>query len=108
MNRHQQLLSELQRLLEVVTADVSVKKVILFGSSVDASNVTNWSDVDICIVQETEERFLDRIADWTDKIQPTVGMDLVVYTPAEFEQLKVSNTFVGQEIIKRGRELYAA
>lgn len=108
MNRQEQLLSELRRILLVVTEDPSVKKVILFGSSVDLSKIAEWSDIDICIVQETQQRFLDRIAFWTDKIAPQMGIDLVVYTPSEFQELEVSSAFVSSEIVAKGKELYAA
>jgi len=108
MRREEQLTTELNRVLSLVAKDQSVKKVILFGSSVDLSNVSDWSDIDICLIQETNLRFLDRVASWIDKIEPEVGMDLVVYTPDEFEKLKTSSAFVTKEIVEKGKELYAA
>jgi uncharacterized protein len=102
------LRSELLRLIEIVSADSSVERVILFGSAAQLENTHPDSDIDICIVQNTELRFYDRLANWLDRIQPKIGLDLIVYTPDEFAAMRENNFFVREEIDSKGREVYAA
>ena len=100
--------SELERILSLVGRDPSVDRVFLFGSAADVERIHEESDIDLCIVQRTGQRFYDRIAGWIDRIQPKVGLDLVVYTPEEFEEMARSNYFVRSEIAEKGREIYHA
>lgn len=100
--------SELKRICSLVANEPSVHDVYLFGSAVDEVNLHRESDIDLCIVQETEHRFFDRLAEWITRIQPKVGLDLVVYTPEEFEELLRDNYFVKVQIVEKGREIYHA
>lgn len=100
--------SELNKILSLVALDSSVERVYLFGSGVDPVQLHDESDIDLCIVQQTNRRFYDRLAEWIDRIQPEVGLDLVVYTPEEFEEMTRSNHFVRSEITQKGKEIYHA
>jgi len=59
------------------------------------------------VVMRTKDRFLDRLKKAYLAVQPSVAMDILVYTPEEFEEMKESSPFVSQAL-KEGRELYAA
>jgi predicted nucleotidyltransferase len=100
--------SEIKRILEIVNQDSSVARVVLFGSAAQPDQIHEESDIDLCIVQDTALRFYDRLADWIDRIQPQVGLDLVVYTPAEYSELSHDNYFVSEQIAHKGIEIYAA
>ena len=100
--------SELDRILSLVGLDPSVERVYLFGSAADDERIHEESDIDLCIVQHTDLRFYDRLAEWIDRIRPEIGLDLVVYTPEEFEQMKKQNYFVRSEIAQKGKEIYHA
>lgn len=102
------LQSELARMLEIIRMDSSVERVILFGSTARQEGGHRESDLDLCIVQDTGLRFYDRLAEWIDRIQPRVGLDLVVYTPHEFATMREGNHFVRREIAEKGLEIYAA
>jgi hypothetical protein len=39
-------------------------------------------------------------------LKPQVGVDVLVYTPEEFEQLSKERAFVRQEIVAKGRVIY--
>ena len=106
--RKELISSELKRILALVACDVSVERVYVFGSSAHPDQLHEESDIDLCIVQETELRFYDRLADWIRRIQPQIGLDLVVYTPKEFEEMLQTNHFVRREIAEKGTELYHA
>lgn len=100
--------SELKRILTLVSNESSVERVFLFGSAVDSMQIHEESDIDLCIVQKTSLRFYDRLSEWIDRIQPQIGLDLVVYTPEEFVEMSQSNHFVRSEITAKGREIYRA
>lgn len=100
--------SELKRILSLV-ADVStVERVYLFGSAADGVCLHDESDIDLCIVQRTTLPFYARLAEWIGRIQPELGLDLVVYTPEEFEEMQRNNHFVRSEITEKGKEIYHA
>jgi len=109
MTRHEQISAELHRMLAIITAEPNVRRVIVFGSaSNDSRQIHDWSDIDLCIVEDTELRFYDRLAAWIKRLQPRVGLDLVVYTPSEVEEMREQGDFFTREIEGKGRELYAA
>ena len=39
-------------------------------------------------------------------LRPRVGVDILVYTPAEFERLSHERAFVRNEIVGKGKVLY--
>jgi predicted nucleotidyltransferase len=68
--------------------------------------VGEWSDIDLVVVKETDRRFLDRTKNVLQLLQPRVGVDVLVYTPQEFERLARERNFVRTEIRGKGRVLY--
>jgi predicted nucleotidyltransferase len=100
--------SEQRRMLSLIKADPSVERVFLFGSAVEPNRLHEESDIDLCIVQKTDLPFYDRLAEWINRIQPEVGIDLVVYTCQEFEEMVSNNHFVRSEIAGKGKEVYHA
>ena len=97
--------SELNRWLPLLVAQEHPQKIILFGSY-PAGQVSEWSDLDLLIVKETDDRFLDRLRQVLALLQPKVGVDLLVYTPAEFTQLTQERAFVRDEVVAKGKVLY--
>jgi len=83
-----------------------VKKAVLFGS-LARGDVTEWSDVDLILVKETSLRFVDRIEEALTVLQPRVGLDVLVYTSEEFEQLLETSAFI-QRVVREGRVIYEA
>lgn len=65
-----------------------------------------WSDLDLVIIKETTQRFLDRTKEVIQLLQPRVGIDILVYTPVEFEKLCQERAFVQEEILGKGKILY--
>ena len=100
--------SEIDRILKIAREDPTVERIFLFGSATRPETIHEESDIDLCIVQRTNRRFLDRLADWMDRLEPKAGLDLVVYTPEEFNSLRVSSEFVKKQIELNGKEIYAA
>ena len=84
--------------------ELDVEKVILFGS-LATNNVHKISDIDLIIIKKTDERFLDRLENIYQHLMPEVGMDILVYTPEEFEEVKGKSDFI-RSALKNGRVIY--
>jgi predicted nucleotidyltransferase len=102
--RHR-LQAELDRYLALLLEHVAPEKVILFGSLAQ-DEVEPWSDIDLVVIRPTEERFLDRTKEMLRLLRPRVGLDVLVYTPDEFERLCGERAFFQREIVEKGRVLY--
>ncbi len=63
----------------------------LFGSAA-RGGYTSGSDLDILIVTETTEKFARRPFAYLDLFEFYPRLDLVVYTPKEFEQMRERTT----------------
>jgi predicted nucleotidyltransferase len=103
--RQQLLESELHRYVAILREYYNPQSVWVFGSMATGA-VHEWSDIDLVIVKETTQRFLERSKEVLKLLQPTVGLDVLVYTPAEFAQLCQERMFVQNEIVSKGRVLY--
>ena len=97
--------AEIQRYLSVLEQHYQPKRVVLFGS-LATGNTTDWSDIDLVMIKDTNKRFLDRTKEVMQLLRPQVGVDILVYTPAEFAQLSQERTFVRDEIVGSGKVLY--
>ena len=95
------------RVIAWAESQPDIRAIIVVGSRARRdSPADEWSDLDLVIIQETQVPFLDRIRKVLDLLKPTVGVDLLVYTPDEFEQLSRERAFVRQEIVGKGRVIY--
>ncbi len=103
--RVQELEAELSRMVALFPR-LAVQKAILFGS-LARGDVTRSSDIDLILVKETPKRFVDRIEEVLCELRPTVGLDVLVYTPQEFAELSQTRPFVRQAV-REGRVLYEA
>ena len=97
--------AELDRFIQVLCKDAPPRQIILFGS-LATGEIEEWSDLDLVIIKETEQRFLERTREVLALLCPRVGVDLLVYTPVEFERLLRENPFIRQEILEKGILLY--
>jgi predicted nucleotidyltransferase len=110
MAESQDLQMVIRRMLEKLLAEYAPEKVVLFGSY--AYGVPRAeSDIDLLIIKETSERFLDRwvtvqrILTGTHRALP---VETLVLTPQEIQhRLAVGDQFI-TEILAKGKVLYAA
>jgi len=101
--RKQKLEAELQRII-LDTIKLGVEKIILFGS-LSTGDVHKSSDIDLIVVKKTKKKFLERLEEFYNYLNPQVGVDILVYTPEEFEEMKEYNPFI-MSAIKQGRIIY--
>ena len=103
--REKSLRDELDRMIEVIRTEYRPEKIILFGSLADNA-VHEWSDIDLLIIKETDKRPIDRNIELVRLIRPTVGVDLFIYTPQEYEFLVKEKYSFLLNILKTGKTVY--
>lgn len=96
---------ELARFVDLVMREFEPHKIILFGSMA-SGNPRLWSDIDIVVVRDTDKNFIDRALEMIHLFHPTIGIDLLVYTPEEFKKLCQERLFFQTEILKKGKVIY--
>ena len=105
-NRRRSLQRELKRWLPLLIENLNPDQILLFGSLAD-KHLSEWSDVDLVVIHQTELPFYQRIKYALRLIHPRVGVDLLVYTPEEFSSLSRECRFFRDEILDKGTVLYA-
>jgi predicted nucleotidyltransferase len=95
---------ELERIVQTLR-DMEAYRIILFGS-VAREAISPWSDLDIIVVMDSDLPFVKRLGVLYEYIKPRVGLDLLAYTPQEFEMLR-ERPFIRQAL-REGRTLYEA
>lgn len=83
--------------------DRHVRLILLFGS-LARGGIGSESDIDLIVVKETEKKFLDRLDEFYEDV--SVAIDLLVYTPDEFNHLK-KRSFI-KKAMEEGVTLYEA
>lgn len=102
--REKLLRYELKKDLKILAERYKPEKVILFGS-LNNGKVGEWSDIDLLIIKDTDKPFFERLKEVFLLLKPKVGMDILVYTLSEFNQIK-DTLFFKNEIAGKGRILY--
>ncbi len=101
------LKQELQRVVAILKSQYQPMKIIIFGSTARKDRATADSDLDLVVVKQTNKRFYDRIGEVLRLIKPRESIDILVYTPDEYTRLSRESWFVGEEIAKKGKVIYA-
>jgi len=99
-----------KEIVSKLVKDYNPEKIILYGSYA-AGNYNDDSDIDLLIIKETEDRFIDR---WvavrkilTDRNRK-IPLEPLVLTPYEISsRLERGDQFIA-EILDKGKLLYAA
>jgi len=84
----------LERRLPQLLARHAVVSAWIFGSFA-RGEADALSDIDLLVVADSTRPFVDRFRDFPDLLREApVGLDLLVYTPAEFARERRTNRFV--------------
>jgi predicted nucleotidyltransferase len=70
-----------------------IEAAYLFGSHA-RGDADAESDIDLIVVARSDRPFVDRFKDYVDLLDAPGGLDLLVYTPEEFECERRVNRFV--------------
>lgn len=109
MGEEDDLIDELRRFRDRLEDAIGeVHHLVLFGSRAEGETRA-WSDVDLIVVSPAFEGLphIDRAAEARRHWQVHVPMDLVCYTPEEFEALQGQASLV-EAALRDGREIGAA
>lgn len=99
-----------QQIVDKLRSDYAPLKIILFGSYARGTPKVD-SDIDLFIVKDTNERFIDRwvtVRRILSNPSRKLAIETLVLTPQEVtDRLACGDQFVA-EILEKGRVLYAA
>ena len=82
---------EIETFLKQKLRQHTIEAAYIFGS-LASNTASDWSDIDLIIVMQTSESFLERGRQFEELYELGLPIDILVYTPGEFEKLKKSNT----------------
>ncbi len=85
--------------------DYGPEKVILFGSYA-RGDYDEFSDIDLIVIKDTEQRFFQRLAEVDAFMPRDVKADVFVYTPQEFQTMVESGNPFIEQALKDGIVLY--
>ncbi len=99
---------ELNRVVDLIKKRYHPKEIILFGSLARGRS-RSGSDIDLVVIKSTRKSFVDRLREVALLHHARVGVDILVYTPKEWERLQHEKRwFILDEVLKKGRILYRA
>lgn len=97
-------IKDLKEKIVAIFKPFNPEKIILFGSMV-RDDSDEGSDVDLIIVYHTDKRFMDRLKELYLSWNIRRAVDILAYTPAEFDQM-MSESFFVQDAVKEGEVIY--
>lgn len=102
--------SDIEKMVKVLKKSLPDARIILFGSRARGTELKD-SDIDLIIVSKVFEgmHFTDRITYilkilWKNRALPHVDLDILCYTPEEFERKRREVSIV-REALRYGIEL---
>lgn len=82
-----------------------IEKIILFGSAA-RGEARGTSDLDVVIIEKTRQRFVIRSQKYYRKLKVPCAVDLLVYTPQEFERMREEDNSFLRGVIAEGITIY--
>lgn len=98
--------SEITAFCERIVAEFRPEKVVLFGSYAYGTPTPD-SDVDILVMMPYRDSPGRAAVDILQRARPAFGVDVLVRTPEQVAERLALNDFFMQEIMTKGRVLYA-
>lgn len=83
------------------------RKAIVFGS-VARGEADEWSDLDLVIVTDTDRPFFERHKDFTGIWDVWPQLDLLIYTPEEFERMRAEGRPFLEHVLAEGVVIHEA
>lgn len=98
---------QINNIVNKIVLEAKPEKVILFGSHA-WGEPTKDSDLDFFVIQQSNERRLEREIKLHEAIFPAgIAVDILAYTPEEVDRrLKIGDFFI-KKVLNKGRVVYA-
>jgi predicted nucleotidyltransferase len=93
----------LHHVTDTLRVNPKVQRLILFGSYASGQRDL-FTDLDILVIMESDQDFITRSAALRQSLHSGVDMDLMVYTPQEFEMMQEMGFW--KHALKNSRVLY--
>lgn len=97
---------EIKKIVGQIIKGYKPEKIIIFGSFASGKPKEN-SDVDLVVIKKTPEKFTARLLKIAGMIKSSLGTDILVYTPKEWEEGLQEENYFMKEIVKKGKLVYA-
>lgn len=98
---------ELADLVPRIVEELHPQKIILFGSAA-RGEAGEMSDIDLCVIADTDLRFFDRMSAVQKLWQGNRELQVFVYTPDEWRRMREEGRDFIRTIVEEGRVLYEA
>lgn len=105
IERSDEIFRKIEEYMEEVVKSLNPYLVILFGSFA-IGDINEGSDIDILVVADFEENFLDRIKKLMDLNKFRIPIEPLGYTPEEFNEMKNRKNAFIMEVLEKGRVMY--
>lgn len=94
-----------KRFLNLIIKKFNLKKIIIFGSFA-RGDYHKGSDLDLVIVGEFKERFIDRIGKIIELNDSDLEMEVMVYTEEEFQKMIQQRRPFIEQVLEEGIVVY--
>lgn len=97
--------NELYQQIKAIFLKCHPEKIVLFGSWARGEEDL-YSDIDLIIVLQSNKRFLDRLADLYEMWSLNRSVDILAYTPEEFNEMLADDNSLVTRALKEGVVIY--
>jgi uncharacterized protein len=108
MPQHDKLHKLIIEIIQKLTGQIDLEKIVLFGSQV-TGRTDEYSDLDILIIAPSQERPLDRrlkVRRLLHELDKSIGLDILFYTPEEVERFKDHPSSFLHHVLTTGVTVY--
>ncbi|MBC7128617.1 MAG: nucleotidyltransferase domain-containing protein [Thermoplasmatales archaeon] len=105
IKRSKEILEGIEKYKEKIIKILKPEKIILFGSFA-RGDFNEGSDIDIVVIAEWKENFLDRIKILMDLNDYSLPVEAIGYTKEEFEKMKEEKNPFILNILEEGKIIY--
>ncbi|MEM3442995.1 MAG: nucleotidyltransferase domain-containing protein [Candidatus Bathyarchaeia archaeon] len=105
IERSSEIFEKIKDYIKEVVAKLNPHLIILFGSFA-TNNINEGSDIDILVVADFKEDFLDRIGKLMNLNKFGIPVEPVGYTPKEFNRMRMERNPFLLEVLEKGKVMY--
>ncbi|MEM1586989.1 MAG: nucleotidyltransferase domain-containing protein [Candidatus Bathyarchaeia archaeon] len=105
IERSEEIFEKIEAYVKKIIENLNPYVVILFGSFA-TGDINEGSDIDIVIIADFKENFLDRIKTLMKLNTFGIPIEPIGYTLEEFEKMHVEGNRFIMEVMEKGRILY--